>query len=429
MLQRLWVGACVVAASTVEHVLVSSFDPEVPAPYPESPQPTGSVPLLLISTAGMVPGDIVTLETLSGGLARAAAPQIYRLNRPPVGPGANDSMAVFLSEMVSGWGVKTDMSKMWTLNELLNATSSHIRGYVRFASNSTDSTSAALMYCAGSTAGGVHMVADKLVVAASEPLTIALLDELGLPRLHDLSDATPLDTYLKMRAGLSHRLVCMWNGATTPQILHNLASYAVFGRAAICEWNTSTCKHALADAQAAGPGFAVVGGWSEFEDKFITSVNAFGGYTHAADWAINLEVLTNLPPSMAEQQRRQGQLKPPLAPAKASVAPQNPTHTVTFVFTDGDNVQWMLNDMTLPSGNWLGSSAAGTVPMGFTIPPALVTLAPVVLGRVHKIAASKGGNISLIAGTSGIGCAQIDQFPTAAALSTFVNLTADYMGR
>eukprot|EP00666_Eupelagonemidae_sp_cell4sb_P006472 gene6472-4735_t len=46
--------------------------------------------------------------------------------------------------------------------------------------------------------------------------------------------------------------------------------------------------------------------------------------------------------------------------------------------TDGDNVQWLLNDFFTGS-KWLGAAEVGQAPLGFTISPALAALAPAAL--------------------------------------------------
>lgn len=47
-------------------------------PWPSSARPTGDEPLLVVSTKNLAKADVVTVETLSGALAREA-PRIFTI--------------------------------------------------------------------------------------------------------------------------------------------------------------------------------------------------------------------------------------------------------------------------------------------------------------------------------------------------------------
>ena len=49
-------------------------------------------------------------------------------------------------------------------------------------------------------------------------------------------------------------------------------------------------------------------------------------------------------------------------------------HYVALVMTDGDNVQWMVNDFN--NAKWFGSAERGSIPMAWMIPPTLLDVAP-----------------------------------------------------
>ena len=57
-------------------------------------------------------------------------------------------------------------------------------------------------------------------------------------------------------------------------------------------------------------------------------------------------------------------------------------HTVTFLMTDGDNIQWLLSGFASGPA-WFGSPDRGKVAMGWTISPALAELAPNVMGYIY----------------------------------------------
>jgi hypothetical protein len=72
--------------------------------------------------------------------------------------------------------------------------------------------------------------------------------------------------------------------------------------------------------------------------------------------------------------------------------------------TDGDNVQWLLNDFAAPGGPWFGSPGRGSMPLGWTMSPAMGELAPSVLAALYRNATP--GMDNFVAAPSGVGCAR-----------------------
>ena len=87
-------------------------------------------------------------------------------------------------------------------------------------------------------------------------------------------------------------------------------------------------------------------GWGWDEQSLVMHASLFSILVHASDWAINLSTLTNYE-APAQQKTH----------STAKVIPN--THTATFLWTDGDNIQWLLNDFATAS-NWFGSPDRGT---------------------------------------------------------------------
>lgn len=75
-------------------------------------------------------------------------------------------------------------------------------------------------------------------------------------------------------------------------------------------------------------------------------------------------------------------------------------HTVTFLMTDGDNVQWLLGPFASGAA-WYGSPNRGKVSLGWTVSPALAELAPSVLAYFYEHA--NPGVDEFVAGVSGVG--------------------------
>ena len=77
------------------------------------------------------------------------------------------------------------------------------------------------------------------------------------------------------------------------------------------------------------------------------------------------------------------------------------THTVCFLVSDGDNVQWILNSFAEDS-RWFGSENRGLMDIGWTIPPALSEIAPTVMSKIYSMAENTdSGKDYFVAGPSG----------------------------
>jgi hypothetical protein len=148
------------------------------------------------------------------------------------------------------------------------------------------------------------------------------------------------------------------------------------------------------------PGGAVLG-WGDptpSEEAFVRPASQLGLVTIPADYARNLSVLSAI------------QDRPRQKPAPAEPWPPGPYHYVTFLMSDGDNVQWLLNDFALDP-RWYGSPVRGRFPMGWTVSPALAELAPSVLRRLYQDAAEGPGRDVFVAGVSGLGYFYPEVFP------------------
>lgn len=118
-----------------------------------------------------------------------------------------------------------------------------------------------------------------------------------------------------------------------------------------------------------------------------------------ADHARNLSVLATFDHEVVGLERATG------------ASPEAGIHYVTFLMTDGDNVQWQLNDFATDQ-RWYGSPLRGNFPMGWTISPSMATLAPTVMQRLYNDAAAPD---AFICGVSGRGYYYPSEFPTLEA--------------
>jgi hypothetical protein len=106
---------------------------------------------------------------------------------------------------------------------------------------------------------------------------------------------------------------------------------------------------------------AAVLGWGDSEIGVVSVASAHAAYVHAADWAFGSRCRSVLQPLTARAdlsvltavdiQSFEQKPLPALATLPARV------HTVAFLFTDGDNIQWFVNAFATDP-DWFGRWAA-----------------------------------------------------------------------
>ena len=109
---------------------------------------------------------------------------------------------------------------------------------------------------------------------------------------------------------------------------------------------------------------------------------------HASDYCINLAALSNArvaipayvpppPPQIrtAAAERTVGAARRVFGPATTTPSGGGAKHTVAFVMSDGDNLQWILGPWTTDE-RWWGATERGSVPLGWTLSPAIGHVAP-----------------------------------------------------
>jgi hypothetical protein len=132
--------------------------------------------------------------------------------------------------------------------------------------------------------------------------------------------------------------------------------------------------------QGLGPD-AVLIGWPHFDELSFTSANSQQNVSlAAANWSLNLALLSSL------HDPNRLPLKQPLC--ARSYTPATNAHYVTFVFTDGDNVQWFHNAF-LQHTQWWGSPVRGQIPLGWGLPPTLRDLSPTIAEYLLENAAGQ----------------------------------------
>ncbi|NOY79290.1 MAG: hypothetical protein GXO76_15665 [Calditrichaeota bacterium] len=352
------------------------------SPYPVSQSPQR---LFVVDDAQFSRAQILAIETLQGVVAQTR-PEIYRVR----GPG----YARWLQNFQDDLGVRIDETYRSDFEGLFSHFKNRISGY--FLCNPNDaSVNVAISLC------GVRQG------VAATPETRPVLDRLGIPLLGDVRGEGINNLIQGYSAEFSRKGVCYQRES----MAFNLADFAVFGRfiSFFAPISGAITKEVFDLLEPNSPLL----GWGDDEFQLVQQSSRHALFVHPADWAINLSTLSNFSAELHQQ---------------TPVLPQENTagdfHTVCFVMTDGDNIQWLLNDFSTDV-RWYGSPDRGKIPLGWTISPAMSELAPTVMKFFYETAAnSKRGRDYFIAAPSGLGYVYPDRYSD---LAGFSQLTARFM--
>eukprot|EP00762_Andalucia_godoyi_P008417 ANDGO_04643.mRNA.1 hypothetical protein CAOG_03194 len=238
-----------------------------------------------------------------------------------------------------------------------------------------------------------------------------LLDALGFAMLYDARSMSFSEILSKFDSSFSRRVLVVQDPS---KAVSYLSDYGVFSSAPLM-----FCTDCAKDASlhTAGKrlsrGTSVILGWGTSELDLVTTASELGAAVHAADWAYGLSLYTNLlvpstafRHSLARNSKRTGSGK----------------HSVAFLMTDGDNIQWMLNGFAFDP-KWYASPQRGSGKIGWTLSPALAELAPNVYSFILRHATA---NDSFVDSPSGFGYGYLDKMSSDSRLG-FSQLTGDFL--
>jgi len=294
-----------------------------------------------------------------------------------------------------------------TWNDTLRRFHRRAGGYVLVNLSSADSVSAAVTYAAG--ASKAPLIADEA--------SVALLADLGL---HQIFDAREADFLQVLSLASTHGLSWSTKQSVVQEMSKAwvLADYCIAQRAVMLATPTPSddTTNMLVDKAMdhLRPPFAVLGWWDEY--GIVSRASKRGGMVLASDWAHSLAATSTLSLPALQQKRPEQQ-------AAAASSPQAAKHRVAFLMSDGDNVQWMIN--AFDQDKWYGSKRRGSLPVGWTLPPSLLDLAPMVAKTYYDAQTEQD---TFVAGVSGAGTAYPDLM-TAEQSADFGELTAAMLRR
>ncbi|KAA6302985.1 MAG: Protective antigen [Candidatus Ordinivivax streblomastigis] len=169
-----------------------------------------------------------------------------------------------------------------------------------------------------------------------------------------------------------------------------VGDYSVFA-GALQFWDASTTGALANSVYNRMDSCAVYFGWGAGEYNTVEQLSKKSAMIHPSDWSPNLSTLSNIPAKIPRQKVQQTEYK---------VVPN--VHTVCFVITDGDNIQWLSGSLD-NANNWANPDKA-RVKLGWTISPSFVELAPALYKKyVENALTTENARNYLVSGPSGVG--------------------------
>jgi len=188
----------------------------------------------------------------------------------------------------------------------------------------------------------------------------------------------------------------------------DLGDYSVFA-GALQFWDSSASGSLATSVYNRMDTCAVYFGWGPSENETVNQISQRSAMIHPSDWSPNLSTLSNIPVKLPRQK---------VQPTEYKVVPN--VHTVCFVITDGDNIQWLSNTLN-NTDNWANPDKA-RLNLGWTISPAFAELAPALYRKyIENALTTDGARNYLIAGPSGVGYYFPSIYPQLAAQNRYMN--------
>lgn len=350
------------------------------SPYPFS---SSFDSLYVINDNDFSEDEIFTIQILQGLLAKEK-PRIYR----DIGTGSS----IWIDDLKNNYNINTDYSYSGDFISLISKFKNKIDGYILYDENSV---SEAITLC-----GILNTIPIKeYQINDFKNLNILLIDDVRNYSFNEI-----IDEYSE---NFNDRILIYQN--QNKRLF--LGDYSTFSNS-INFFDTLRSDLTTNLFSRMKPNSALLG-FSEY-DEYQTIKKATNNMiiTQMADYAVNLSTLSNISIDISQKYQ------------ESSYEEFDDVHTVCFVMTDGDNIQWLLNWFATDE-RWFGSNNRGLTNIGWTISPALSELAPTVMQKIYNESKNNPeGRDYFIAAPSGLGYVFPDMFTD---LNSYCNLLNDYM--
>ena len=373
----------------VGFLFLTSCYSSCPMIYKTSPQETTT--LYSINTHQLTTQNSLTLQSISGSISKELSSVLYI--------SGDEQYDIWLDEIQQQTDVVVDETYYNEPSELIDylldtyVKLSIINGFVIYDNIDNEmSISHAVTYCSGSRG--------LFIVHSSQAETYI--------NKYNLSIVFNAETdVLPESLQFSDNSIVFQQHSAQPY----LVDYAIFSDSPYLTWNDPDRDSHLERLSNVSKSCAAAFGWVSDEGSYVSHLADYGVFVHASDWAKNIVPLrnVNIPiPSLPKV-------------TEGTVLDDNSVHTVTFIMTDGDNLQWLLGSFLQES--WYGYTNMSSTPMGFTMAPALSEISSVSMSHIYTQASNLTG---MIASPTGLGYIYPEQL-TDEDLTTYAIETSEYM--
>ena len=349
--------------------------------------------LYVISENDMTKAEQTMIATLQGLIASKSENQIYILS-----PSEHD-YEIWLKDLKKNYNVKYKKVKdPWSL---LDKFKKYIHGYTLYSTVKGPSINNACTLAS---------LNDSIAIDESIE---NVLNSYGITNL--LEDCRETDKYWAYNtlwnSGLNHSTVI----ELPSDKFMSLRDYAILSKSLIFyedDVNDTSFREAIFSSMDNGGRIL---GWGPDEHTNVSIASKCGIDMIAADWSYNLSVLSSYKSTPQSQN------------IKNDIKEEDGVHYITFIMSDGDNMQWLLGS-NFSMKNWFGSPNRGNFNLGWSITPSLYYLAPTVFNKYYSSASSSKYSDNFVVSASGNGYMYPSKFPYE-KLSNYTNRLNDYMSK
>ena len=339
-----------IAQNVIDRIFSSSF-------------PSSTIPdtLFVIEENNFTAEEKLIIQTVQGILSKSK-PKLFR----DVGTGST----VWLNDLEENYNVYLDYSIGSDFKYFISLFKSEFTGYVKCNLHSNSS----------------NLAISLSAIYNSIPITdthLTLMDSLQIPMIYDATNLNNEWFFEKYSDSISKDIIIYQH----PNKDLCLGDFSVFSKA--FHFYDDIHSSFVDSVFSHMNDNSILLGWGDDEYQTVhkSSLNSIN--VLPADYAYNLSVLTNFNKNLNQQNH------------SVSTEKKEDTHTVCFVMSDGDNIQWLLN-WFYTDERWFGNQNRGQVDIGWTISPALSELAPTVMNKIYSNASNNiNGKDYFIAGPSG----------------------------
>ncbi|MGG7146943.1 GxGYxYP domain-containing protein [Clostridium butyricum] len=349
--------------------------------------------LYVISENDMTKAEQTMIATLQGLIASKSENQIYILS-----PSEHD-YEIWLEDLKKNYNVKYKKVKdPWSL---LDKFKKYIHGYTLYSTVKGPSINNACTLAS---------LNDSIAIDESIE---NILNSHGITNL--LEDCRETDKYWAYNtlwnSGLNHSTVI----ELPSDKFMSLRDYAILSKSLIFyedDVNDTSFREAIFSSMDNGGRIL---GWGPDEHTNVSIASKCGIDMIAADWSYDLSVLSSYKSTPQSQN------------IKNDTKEEDGVHYITFIMSDGDNMQWLLGS-NFSMKNWFGSPNRGNFNLGWSITPSLYYLAPTVFNKYYSSASSSKYSDNFVVSASGNGYMYPSKFPYE-KLSNYTNRLNDYMSK